>query len=170
MKDSELRGLILEQFYRIRHQPEQLVNPLGIGRITDLDPNQLRIVNVCEQLAEDGLLRWESATSQTSFGGFGRITARGVDVVEGTVTPPITVTLHDHSIHDHSVAVTESSSVQIGDSNTMLANVKVDKVIAAIDHSMASDEAKQEAKSLIEKVLNNPILKGLVKFALGSGQ
>lgn len=50
----------------------------------------------------------------TSFGGMGRITARGIDVVEGNARAPITVTLHHHS-----VSVSHSSNVQIGDSNTI---------------------------------------------------
>src|SRR5208337_4375592 len=74
--------------------------------------------------------------------------ARGVDVVEGTAVEPTTVTLHDHRI-----SVSQSSNVQIGDSNIQdVERLRVDKLIAATDHSEASITEKAEAKSLLKKL------------------
>ena len=113
MKDGDLRGIVLEKFYEIRNDSD-LVNVAELPEIVSLEPNVIRRVNICEQLGQYGLIKWVSANSTTSVGGFGKITARGVDVVEGTARAPITVTLHDHRI-----SVSQSSNVQIGDSNTI---------------------------------------------------
>jgi geranylgeranyl pyrophosphate synthase len=92
----------------------------------------------------------------------GKISASGVDVVEGTATAPITITLHDHSI-----SVSQSSNVQIGDSNTQGMKVRIDKLIAAVDHSQASATEKAEAKSLLEKLASNPLVKAVLGAVLG---
>ncbi|MGA2143558.1 MAG: hypothetical protein ABSH49_01100 [Bryobacteraceae bacterium] len=113
MNDGELRGIILRYFYEARNYPGML-NILGVPDVANLVEHQFRIVSICRQLAEHGLIHWEDFGSLNTFGGEGRITACGVDVVEGTAQPPITVILHDHSI-----SVMQSSNVQIGDSNTI---------------------------------------------------
>lgn len=154
-KDADLRGALLEKFYEFRAEGE-LLNPLS-PRFSPLDTLGRRVITVCEHLSQKGLIKWTSATSMTGYGGFGRITAAGVDVVEGNVAPPIAIAFHQHG---HTVM--GSSNVQIGDQNTIISNAALDKFINAIDGSIASDEQKREAKSLIEKVLDNPILKGIV--------
>jgi hypothetical protein len=45
--------------------------------------------------------------------GMGAITGRGVDVIEGTTKPPISIT-----IHDRSVKISGSSGVIVGNGNT----------------------------------------------------
>lgn len=113
MKDGDLRGIVLEKFYELRNQPD-MVNLPELQEIASLEPNLVRRVNICEQLGQSGLIDWESTNSQTAVGGWGKITASGVDLVEGTARAAITVTLHDHRI-----SVSQSSNVQIGDSNTI---------------------------------------------------
>jgi hypothetical protein len=163
MKDGELRGIVLEKFYELRNQQPSLINVLVLPEIVSLDPNVNRLVNVCEQLGEYGLIHWESMNTTTTVGGMGKITARGVDVVEGTVLAPITVALHDHSI-----SVSQSSNVQIGDSNIQgVERLRIDKLIAAIDHSEASFTEKAEAKSLLERLAGGPLWTVLSAVFLG---
>ena len=97
MMDGELRGIVLKKFYELRNQPGT-VNVPALPEMATLDPEPYRIVNICEQLAEHGLINWTSTESMTSYGGFGKISASGVDVVEGTAPAPLTVTFNDHSI------------------------------------------------------------------------
>lgn len=112
MKDGELRGLVLKKFYEVRNHPQDLINPTTLP---DLDSiNHIWLFNICEQLREHKLLRWVSHKSMTTVGGMGHISAAGVDVVEGTVRPPITVIFHDHSI-----SISQSANVQIGNSNSI---------------------------------------------------
>ncbi len=110
MKDVELRGVILEKFYEVRNQEPSLVDPRGLPGLELIEPDEIRIFSICEQLDEHGLLRWQSMRGLQTYGGMGHISARGVDVVEGTATAPIAMTFH-------SISVSQSSNVQIGDSN-----------------------------------------------------
>jgi hypothetical protein len=113
MTDGALRGEVLKKFYAVRNQPAILA-PQNLPGIETLETDYNRLINICEQLGQHGLLQWVSANSLTSVGGMSRITARGVDVVEGTARASIAITFHDRRI-----SVTGSSNVQIGDSNTI---------------------------------------------------
>jgi hypothetical protein len=97
----------------------------------------------------------------------GKITARGVDVVDGDVPPPIRVTLHDHSI-----SITGSTGVIVGSGNKQNIVGDIGKIHAAIDHSHASDGEKQEAKSLLQKLVGNATLWSILGtfFSGGSAQ
>jgi len=121
MKDGDLRGIVLEKFYEVRNQQPNMVNPLSFPGLNSIEPDQHRLLNICEQLGDYGLIRWKSLGGLTAVGGMGKISASGVDVVEGTARSPITVTFHDHS-----VSVSQSSNVQIGDSNTQDVKVRID--------------------------------------------
>jgi RIP homotypic interaction motif len=115
-----------------------------LPEIASIDPNPYRLFNICKQLGEHGLIKWVDASGLTSFGGMGRITARGVDVVEGTVRAPITVTLHHHSI-----SVSHSSNVQIGDSNkiTQAMGIQLDDLSRFVTElSGHLDELKLDAR------------------------
>jgi hypothetical protein len=163
MTDSELRGIILQKFYEERHH----LTALQLSDVIAIDPNEsaMRLANICEQLDEHRLLEWQSMKSQVDVqGGIGRITARGVDVIEGTVSPPISITLHDHSI-----SIRSSSNVQVGSSNTQNINIQIDRLIAAVDHSTASDQEKAEAKSLLRAIAENPLVQSVLGLLLGGG-
>lgn len=121
MKDGDLRGIILEKFYEVRNLQPSWVNPLGLPGLGLMEPDRNRLLNICEQLGEHGLIHWKSLNTMNTVGGMGKISASGVDVVEGTARAPITVFLHDHSI-----SVTGSSNVQIGDSNIQDVRVQTD--------------------------------------------
>jgi hypothetical protein len=94
----------------------------------------------------------------------GKITAHGVDVIEGTARAPITITLHDRRI-----SVSESSNVQIGNSNVQDVKFDIKKLIAAVDHSNASDTEKAEAKSLLEKLASNKLVQAALAALFGAG-
>ena len=94
----------------------------------------------------------------------GRITAGGIDVIEGTAPAPISITLHDHS-----VSVTGSTNVQIGNANTQSVQLEIKKILTKIDQTGASQPEKQEAKSLLERLSNNALLVSLVGGLFGGG-
>ncbi|MGB6324414.1 MAG: hypothetical protein WBG11_01200, partial [Methylocella sp.] len=155
MTDGELRGIILEKFYELRHQK----NSLGLSDIVSIDcGEQTRIGNICDQLGQHGLIEWRTLSSgHDLIDGRGKITANGVDVVEGTASAPITVTLHDQRI-----SVSSSTNVQIGNSNTQSVTLNVGKLIAAVDHSNASEAEKKEAKSLLERIAGNQLVQKIL--------
>ena len=162
MTDGELRGIILEKFYKLRHQKDLL----ELGDIVSIDPAEhTRLVNICDQLDQHALIEWKPIRGLGGVAaGMGKITARGVDVIEGTARAPITITLHDRRI-----SVSESSNVQIGNSNVQDVKFDIKKLIAAVDHSNASDTEKAEAKSLLEKLASNKLVQAVLAALFGTG-
>jgi len=162
MKDADLRGLVLQAFYDQRHQTTNL----GLNQIIGAVPSErILLANICRQLAEHSLIKWHPIGGAGQFvDGVGNITAKGVDVVEGTTHSPITVTLHDHSI-----SVAGSTNVQIGNANVQGVSFNISKLIAAIDHSSATEMEKKEAKSLIERIASSPLLQTVLATVFGSG-
>jgi hypothetical protein len=76
MKDSELRGAILQKFYDLRHR-----GILQLTNIVSAYPSEpLRVAHVCDQLAKTGLIEWKTSKSLGAVGGIGKITGSGVDV------------------------------------------------------------------------------------------
>ncbi len=162
MTDAELRGLVLKRFYDLRHQQ----NYIQLNAIVSIDIEEpLRVANICKQLDQHGLIEWRAVESwdRSNLCGIGEITAHGVDVIEGTASSQIAVTVHDHRI-----SVRESSYVQIGNSNTQHVSVDVEKLISAVDHSDASAGEKQEAQSLLEKLAGNRLIQLVWAIVFGS--
>jgi hypothetical protein len=100
--------------------------------------------------------------TSSGYGRYDKITADGIDVMVGKVVPPPTITLNDHSVLVHG-----SSNVQIGNSNTQGVHIEIGKLVAAIDHSSASDNEKAEAKSLLKKLSENKLVQTAFTTILG---
>ena len=132
-----------------------------------VDPNasseeRLVAYNICRNLSEYHLIEWQ-ASMGSGPDGMGRITASGIDVVEGNAKAPIAITI------DKRVTVTGSFGTVIGDGNTQDIHLDADTIFAAVDRTTASTAEKQEAKGLWQKVLDNPILtKVISSLAFGS--
>ena len=153
MKDTELRGLVLQVFYDARHKiPWLEFNALMSHMMGPADTTQ--VSNVCDQLAQHRLIDWRALGADgVRAAALGKITAMGVDVIEGTARSPISITLHDHRI-----TVTGSTGVIVGDGNRQDIRMDVGKIVSAIDRSSVSEGEKEEAKSLLERVASNSTL------------
>ena len=157
MKDTELRGLILQKYYDRRREGYFQWSSDDFKDSTGFDATDL--FRVCDQLGEHGLIDWKPLHGQGgTIGGAGRISAFGVDVIEEGTQPPISITF-DHS---HNVTVTGSSNVQVGNSNIQGITVQIESLIRAIDASTSSDTHKTEAKSLLKKFLEHPVVAAIV--------
>jgi hypothetical protein len=110
--------------------------------------------NICEQLAQSQLIDWRSVGSEPM--AMGRITSRGVDVVEGNATPPIAITIG--TVESRQYSVHGSSNAQIGDGNVQDVTFRGERIIAAINNAEATEREKEKAKSLLQSVLDNPLL------------
>ena len=116
MKDSELRGIVLKGYYFRRRE--------GFAGLTVDDfGNQLSakaLFDICGQLSEFGLLKTclvrGSATGTEPCEGM--ITAKGVEVIEGTTTPPTGVVIDR-------IEISGASRVQIGTGNSQVTNRNV---------------------------------------------
>jgi hypothetical protein len=152
MKDSELRGIVLRTFYDARHKVEWFSFE-ALSTQVMIDRPQL--ANICEQLEQCDLITWRALKDfHGTHAGMGKITAQGVDVVEGTTKAPITITLTS----DQSISVFDSTNVQIGNGHVQNVRFEIEKVVAAVDGAKASDAEKSEAKSLLERLLSNPLI------------
>ena len=112
MKDNELRGIVLQKLYELR--AKRIVRTGYVN----FDPVPRDAVGrILEQLREHGLVDWRPMVSSAGAGN-AKITARGIDVVEGTDIPPIAVHV-DQSLH---YTFQNSDRNIIGDANTQISN------------------------------------------------
>jgi len=160
MKDFELRSMVLQAYYDLRH--------LGSFQWAEVEESQIpkvgsypEIARMSEQLAEHGLIEWKPIRGGRgeTVGGIGKITAFGVDVIEGTAKPPITINV------DHSQTVSIHGSNNIVGSNNHLS---LEKVNSEISQSDFSETEKAEAKSLWQKVCANKLLNTVVGSVFGA--
>jgi hypothetical protein len=91
------------------------------------------------------------------------ITGRGVDVVEGSTTAPIAISI------DRRISVSGSTHVQIGDGNVQDLHLNAEKIVAAINRATATEAQKEEAKSLLGRLLDNPIMSKIIGAFTGLG-
>ena len=122
MTDEELRRIVLKQFYARR--TAEYLTPMHalVGEVVEGN-----LADICDQLANDGLIDWYRNASHPENGS-GRITERGVNVIEDVTT--------------------------IGSSQTDF----IGKLIAAVDRSNASEQEKKQARILLEKLANNGLV------------
>ena len=156
MTDSELRGIVLRQFYDRRL--EQFVD-VKLSEFNEIF-SFVELQNICRQLSEKGLIgKWHPVmTGGGPSVGIGQITAEGVDVVEGNATAPISITFD----HRSTVSVTSSQNVQVGNNNIQSVAGQFQILLDAIDVSSATPAEKQEAKTLVRKVLEHPVVAAIV--------
>lgn len=160
MKDSELRAIVLAKLYELRHT-KNLVNPMR--ELESIDVGGQVVANICEQLSQQNLIEWRPL--RTGFGiidAQARITSFGVDVVEGAAEAPIALSI------DSSVHVYGSTNVQVGSGNIQGLNLDIEKLNAAIDGATATLEEKAEAKSLLRRMIESPLLRGALEKWINS--
>ena len=165
MKDSEVRGIILQRLYDVRHMNNGMIDiPDGLSLI-GIEPTVLG--NCAAQLDEQGLIKFRQYMGLGYRAGHGSITAFGVDVVEGSVQPPIAVTI------DSSINVSGSQGVQIGGwANVQNMTLEIEKMISMVDSVGGTVTEKEEAKSLLNKLSENEVVQrvlgAMVKRWLGT--
>ncbi len=188
MKDNEIRGLVLQQFYDHRSEPEFFPKRGDFGEV-NLDT----IYRICGQLNEYNLIEWEPLIGPggITLEGFGRITASGVDVIEKSVQPPIAIIVHNHAI---TVGSAVNSPIQQSiDSNSqqtttynLPSNDDLKRLIKLLDDHLpelkltTSDEKKAKAQlaTMEAQLLDEPnplivkeaakTLRNVIEGAIGS--
>ncbi len=160
MKDTELRGLILQAFYD-RRQTRVILRPSAgwiDSRTSDDD-----VVRISEQLGDHGLLDWHPDYE----GGVGIITAYGVDVVEGEKSPDIDVQL----VQNYTTNVSNSANVIVGNNNSQTVVNAFEEILRAIEASSGDAASKAQSKSLLSQLASSPVIAQIIgqatKFGLG---
>ena len=156
MKDSVVRGLLLQLLYERRREGsipfgrlEQAVPPPGgISR-----RDWLRAV---AQLSEYGLIDWTPLEDKSGMGqlsGFAKINDFGVKVLEAGVEPPIRIAIDE--VQRATVRKREQAPIATSTPQQQKITEALEKVITAINQADVSEQEKNETKSLLRKLLSS---------------
>jgi hypothetical protein len=158
MKDTELRGLLLQAFYE-RRQTRGILRPSAAW--IDSKTSNDEVVRISEQLGDHWLLDWHPDYE----GGAGSITAYGVDVVEGQRSPDIAVQLVQH----YTTNVTNSANVIVGNNNSQTVVNAFEEILRAIESSSSDTASKAQSKSLLSQLASSPVIAQIIGQATKFG-
>src|SRR6266536_3757287 len=156
MKDSVVRGRLLQLLYERRregsipfgHGEQAVPPPEGINR-----RDWLRAV---AQLSEYRLIDWTPLEDQSGMGllsGFAKINDFGVKVLEAGVASPISISI-DKSRRT-TVPRQQQAPIAASTPQQQVITEALEKVITAINQADVSEQEKNEAKSLLRKLLGS---------------
>ncbi|MGA8572592.1 MAG: hypothetical protein ACLP7A_03835 [Desulfobaccales bacterium] len=146
MKDNELRGVILEKFYEKRR--DRFFAPIP----KDFDPPIASedLYRISDQLGQHSLIKFDPINGMEGIIAVGRITAYGVDIVEGAGSgSPI------------SIVITQN----IFNQSFMF---DIEQIILKINDIDASPEDKIEAKSRLKAFIEHPLVTSIFGGILGN--
>jgi hypothetical protein len=155
MKDSVVRGCLLQLLYERRSEGSI---PFGQGEQAVLPPggiNRGDWLRAVAQLSEYGLIDWRPLEDESGMGllsGFAKINDFGVKVLETGVAPPIQI-----SIDESRRTTARQKLARIAASTPQQERITdaLEKVITAINKADASEQEKNESKSLLRKLLSS---------------
>src|SRR4029077_11632464 len=156
MKDSVVRGCLLQLLYERRsegsipfgHAEQAVPPPGGISR-----RDWLRAV---AQLSEYRLIDWTPLEDQSGMGllsGFAKINDFGIKVLEAGAAPPIRISIDE----SRRTAVSRQQQAPSATSTPQQQVIReaLEKLITAINQADVSEREKNEAKSLLRKLLGS---------------
>jgi hypothetical protein len=156
MKDSVVRGRLLQLLYERRNE-----GSIPFGRLEQAAPppggiSQRDWLRAVAQLSEYGLIDWSPLEDKSGRGllaGFAKINDFGAKVLETGVAPPIQISI------DESRRTTAASQKQAPVATSTPQQQRItdalEKVINAINQADLSKQEKNEAKSLLRRLLNS---------------
>jgi F0F1-type ATP synthase epsilon subunit len=166
MKDSVVRGRLLQLLYEHRRE-----GPIPFGRLEQAMPPPGGIsrrdwLHAVAQLSEYGLIDWSPLEDKSGMGllsGFAKINDFGVKVLQGSVEPPIRISIDEA----RRTAVPQQEHAPVAAITPQQQNITdaLEKMISAIDEADLSEQEKNEAKALLQKLLTS---KAAIKV-LGAG-
>jgi hypothetical protein len=156
MKDSVVRGRLLQLLYERRNQgsipfghvEQAVLPPGGISR-----RDWLRAL---AQLSEYGVIDWSPLEDKSGMGllsGFAKINDFGVKVLEAGIEPPIQISIDER--RRTTVPKREQAPSATTTPQQQMITDALEKVIAAINRADVSQREKNEAKSLLRKLLSS---------------
>jgi hypothetical protein len=156
MKDSVVRGRLLHLLYERRSE-----GPIPFGHAEQAIPppggiNRRDWLRALAQLSEYRLIDWTPLAERRGMGlltGFAKINDLGVKVLEAGVAPPISISI-DKS---QRTSVPRQPQAPIGETTPQqqVITKALEKVITAINQADLSEQEKNEAKSLLGKLLGS---------------
>jgi len=155
MKDSVVRGCLLQLLYERRSEGSI---PFGQGEQAVLPPGGISRrdwLRALAQLSEYHLIDWTALEDQTGMGllsGFAKINDFGVKVLEGGVAPPISISIDKSRLTTVPRRQTPTAPSTPQQQQIMEA---LEKVITAINQADVSEQEKNEAKTLLRRLLGS---------------
>jgi hypothetical protein len=154
MKDSVVRGRLLQLLYE-----RQSEGPVLFGRAEHAVPppggiNRRDWLHAVAQLSEYHLIDWTPLEDKSGMGllsGFAKINDRGVKVLEAGVEPPIPISI-DKSRRTRVLRQQQAPIAAITPQQRAITDA-LEQVITAINHADVPEKEKNEAKSLLRKLL-----------------
>jgi hypothetical protein len=154
MKDSVVRGCLLQLLYERRSE-----GSIPLGRLEQAVPPPGGIsrrdwLRAVAQLSEYGLIDWTPLEDKSGMGqlsGFAKINDFGVKVLEAGVAPPIEISIDE--IRRTAVPQQEQLPIATSITQQRMITETLEKVITAINQADVSEQEKDEAKSLLRKLL-----------------
>lgn len=156
MKDSVVRGHLLQLLYERRSE-----GSIPFGRLEQAVPSPGGIsrrdwLRAVAQLSEYGLIDWTPVEDKSGMGllsGFAKINDFGVKVLEAGVEPPIRIAI-DKSRRT-TVPKQEQAPIAPSTPQQQMITDALEKMITAINQADVSEQEKNEAKSLLRKLLSS---------------
>ena len=156
MKDSVVRGRVLQLLYERRSE-----GSIPFGRLGQAVPPPGGIshrdwLRAVAQLSEYGLIDWSPREDKSGMGllsGFAKINDFGVKVLETGVAPPIQISISE-SRRTAVPSQKQEPIATITPQQQMITDA-LEKVITAINKADASEQEKNESKSLLRKLLSS---------------
>ena len=154
MKDSVVRGRLLQLLYERRNE-----GSIPFGRLEEAVPPPGGIshrdwLRAVAQLSEYGLIDWTPLEDKSGMGqlsGFAKINDFGVKVLEAGVAPPIQISIDER--RRTTVPRREQAPIAKSTPQQQMMTDALEKVIAAINQADVSEQQKNEAKSLLRRLL-----------------
>jgi hypothetical protein len=156
MKDSVVRGCLLQLLYERRSEGSL---PFGQGEQAVPPPggiNRRDWLRAVAQLSEYRLIEWTPLEDKSGMGllsGFAKINDLGVKVLEGGVSPPIRISIEES--RRTTVRREQQAPIAAITPQQQAITEALEKVLIAIDQAKVSEQEKNEAKSLLRKLLGS---------------
>jgi hypothetical protein len=156
MKDSVVRGCLLQLLYERRSE-----GSIPFGRLEHAVPPPGGIshrdwLRAVAQLSEYALIDWSPLKDKSGMGqlsGFAKINDFGVKVIETGVAPPIQISINESR---RTVALQqEQAPIAVSTSQHKMIMDALEKMIIGISQVDVSEQEKNEAKSLLRKLLSS---------------
>ncbi len=156
MKDSVVRGRVLQLLYERRSE-----GSIRFGRAEQAVPppegiNRRDWLRAVAQLSEYHLIDWTPLEDRSGMGllsGFAKINGFGVKVLEGGVASPISISIDES--RRTTVPQQQQAPIAASIPQRQAITKALEKVITAINQADVSEQEKNEARTLLRKLLGS---------------